>query len=1016
MSDLPAGTVTFFFSDIEGSTRLLETLGAAYPELLDRHRAIVRAGFSAHGGYEVSTQGDSFFAAFSSAGDAIRAAIEIQRTLSAARWPDAGPVRVRIGLHTGDGIVVADDYVGLDVHRAARVMAAAHGGQVLASATTAGLAGRAGIQGVELRDLGEHRLRDLSTPERLYQVVAPGLDDAFPSPRTLDSIPNNLPRRISRVVGREAELAKMDELVGSGARIVTLTGPGGIGKTTLALQAAPGLADRFADGVFFVDLSGVTDADGLLDAVARNLGLQPSGSGRRSEAVVAELANRSVLVILDNFEQVIAAATEVARLVAACPRLTAIVTSREPLRVRGEQTLPVAPLSLPELGATPTAADVVRSDAVALFLERAREVQPDIGLSDETAPVVAEICARLDGLPLAIELAAARLRLFSLDELHDRLRLELLRGGARDLPARQQTLRSTIGWSYDLLDADERTLFAVLSLFPTAAIEAVEAVAAQIEGLTPVDVLDRLASLVDKSLVRRIDENGRDRLTMLETIREYASERLGADATLAASARRAHAAHYAALAESRREDLLGPRRRLAVEELEADVGNLVAAWRYFVEARELSRLQGLLDPLWAIHESRGRYAAAVGLADDLLAVLDSGDAGDYPPEKAVTLRLIVARGLLAIRGYRPEVEAVYRDALALAEGISIPPKLAVVRSLASFHLARGELDKTAAIGRRLLEDGERSGDLGLQVEGHLLVGPSLAFLGDRDAGTAHLDRAIELFDPQTHGRSPLRLGPNPGVAAYSVSALFRWLFGDPDAADRFATSALQTAERLAHPYSLAYATFHVALLDLWSERFEQVADRASAVVRIADERDYPVWRAIGIVLEGVAASALGRPGEGLERVDRGIGLYEDLAAPPIFWPQVLGLRARACAATGRIDDAVAVVEEGLRIAGSHDPFDQAPMLVQLGDLETARNRPSAAREALLTAHEAAGRIGMPMIALLAATRLARAALAGSPGDVERLRTALGDVRPSAASAAMRDAEETLAAATAATIG
>ncbi|HEU4672393.1 MAG TPA: adenylate/guanylate cyclase domain-containing protein, partial [Candidatus Limnocylindrales bacterium] len=977
MRDLPAGTVTFFFSDIEGSTRLLETLGAAYPDLLDRHRAIVRRAFEAHGGHEVSTQGDSFFAAFASAPEAIRAAIEIQRTLAAERWPDDGQVQVRIGLHTGDGIVANDDYVGLDVHRAARVMAAAHGGQVLASATTAGLAGRAALEGVELRDLGEHRLRDLSTPERLYQVVAPGLRDAFAAPRTLDSIPNNLPRRISRVVGREAELATIDELVGSGARIVTLTGPGGIGKTTLALQAAPGLADRFADGVFFVDLSSATDADGLLEAVVRSLGLQPRGPDNRAEAVATALAGRSVLLILDNFEQVIDAATEVARLVAACPGVTAIVTSREPLRVRGEQTLPVAPLSLPERGSTPTAADVVRSDAVALFLERAREVRPDLGLSDETAPIVADICARLDGLPLAIELAAARLRLFSLEELHDRLRLELLRGGARDLPERQQTLRSTIGWSYDLLDPDERTLFAVLSLFPTAAIDAVEAVATRIDALGNVDILDRLASLVDKSLVRRVDEGDGDRLTMLETIREYASERLAADPVVAASARLAHADHFATLAESRRGALVGRDRRLALEELEADLGNLLVAWRYFLEARDLSRLQGLLDPIWGIHESRGRYTAAVGLADDLLDVLDSADAGAYPVEKAVTLRLIVARGLLAIRGYRPEVEAVYRDALALAEGVSIPPKLAVLRSLASFHLARGELDKTAAIGARLLEDGERSGDLGLQVEGHLLLGPSLAFLGDAAAGTAHLDRAIELFDPETHGRSPLRLGPNPGVAAYSVSALFRWLFGDPAAADGFATSALATAERLAHPYSLAYATFHVALLDLWNERFERVGERAATVVRIAEEREYPVWRAIGLVMEGVASSALGQPGPGLELVDRGIGLYANLAAPPIFWPQVLGLKARACAALGRLDEAVGIVDTAVQTAGPNDPFDQVPLFLQLGHLEAARGRPDAARTALLTAHESARRIGVPMVALQAATRLARPPVGGA---------------------------------------
>jgi predicted ATPase/class 3 adenylate cyclase len=1011
---LPTGTITFYFSDIEGSTRLLESLGDAYPPLLERQRTIARTAFERHGGTEVGTQGDSFFAVFPTASAAVDAAIEVQRALGAEPWPPEGDVRVRIGLHAGEGIVVADDYVGIDVHRAARVMSAGHGGQILVSAAAAALLAPAARDGFDLRDLGEHRLKDLSAPERLFQVVAAGLADAFPGVRGIDTVPNNLPAHVPRLVGRDRERQDVADLLGR-ARLVTLTGPGGIGKTTLALHVAADAVEQYPDGLWFIDLSGASDGDAVLGAIAKGVGVPVRGSDSLRDAIVAALAGKQMLVVLDNFEQVVAAAPDVATLLAKCSDVTFLVTSREALRVRGEQVLPIAPLALPEPGGgRPTATSVARSEAAALFLERARAARPDFELTDANAVAVAEIVARLDGLPLAIELAAARLRLFSLDELHERLRLELLRGGARDLPARQRTLRGAIDWSYDLLDEDERRVFAFLSVFSTARIEAVEAVAESVPGLDEVDVIDRLASLVDKSLVRSVEDGGRQRLSMLLTINEYAAERLAERRDLAAAARRAHAEYFAAFAADRRATLRGSGRTDAQDELAADLANVMAAWRFYVDGADVARLSAMLDPLWALHEARGWYHAAVALTNDVLDALARVPPSERSPESEIALRLGLARGLLAIRGYRPEVETLYREALALTEAAGVPRQLAVLRSLASFHLARGEIDRTAEIGRQILELGEREGDAGIQVEGLVVLGPVTTMTGDHETGMAHLDRAAALFDPETHGRWPLRLGPSPGVVAFAIGGLLRWVLGYPDSADRYAASALEIAARLGSPYSLAYATFHVALLDLWNRRLESAQARARTVRAIADERDYPVWQATSRVLEGVTAAFLGDPGDGLALVERGISLYENAGAPPIFWPQLLSLRARACTAVGRPDEGLRAVDEAIVLAGPEDAFDRAPLLVQAGDLLVALGDPEAAESRLEDARAIAALLGARMIELQALTRLAGLAptgadAAGLAARAAALEAVLGSLTEGAGSPDIAEARAALEA-------
>ena len=520
MRELPRGTVTFLFTDIEGSTRLLRELGDAYAEVLEEHRRALRAAFAESGGVEVDTQGDAFFVAFERAKDALAAAAEGQRALA------SGPVRVRMGVFTGEPIRTEDGYAGMDVHRAARMAAAGHGGQVLVSESSRRLVADDLPNDYALLDLGEHRLKDLSAPQRIFQLVTEGLSRDFPPLRTLENRSTNLPAQPTPLVGRQRELAELIQLLRQpDVRVLTVTGPGGAGKTRLVLQTAADLIEDFRDGTFFVPLAGATEPSLVLPMIARTVGLQEAGGLSSAEAAAQYLRDREVLLVLDNFEHVLEAAPLVGNLVSEAPGVKAICSSRAALRLSGEHEY-----SVPELAP---------EDAVALFAERAKAIDHEFRLNGD-AHVVADICRRLDGLPLAIELAAARTKVLSPQALLDRLdrRLPLLTGGARDLPDRQRTLRDTISWSYELLDEEERAVFASLAVFAGGfTLEAAERVCGA--------DLDTLASLAEKSLVRQRD----DRFRMLETIREFGLERLAQSDDLE-PVRRRHAEFFLALAEN----------------------------------------------------------------------------------------------------------------------------------------------------------------------------------------------------------------------------------------------------------------------------------------------------------------------------------------------------------------------------------------------------------------------------------------------------------------------------------
>ena len=700
-SPLPVGTVTFAFTDIEGSTRLLEALGDDFTALLEAHNQLLRQAFVGRQGTEVRTEGDAFFFVFPSAWDAVAAAADGQRALAGHSWPPGSEIRVRMGLHTGLGVVGGGDYVGLDVHRAARIAATGHGGQILISESTAALIGRTPPEGTHLRDMGKHRLKDLTEREALFQLDVEGLAAEFPPLRTLEATPNNLPLQPTSFVGREAVLAEAVDLL-SRTRLLTLTGPGGTGKTRLSLQVAAEVADDYPDGVFFVDLSVVSDPELVPRKTLTALGVSAvAGSKPPEDRLIEELADKSLLLVLDNFEQLLDAAPVVGRLLKSVPAGKFLVTSRAPLSLSGEQEMPVPPLQITTDAPRPSVRDLMNIEAVHLFVERAVMVRPGFELTDENAGAVAEIVERLDGLPLAIELVASRVKLLGPEAILERLDYRALGTVKRDLPERQQTIWGAIDWSYQLLDDQERRLFATLSVFMGGGrLEEIEEVCAH-ESSRGVDLLTVLASLVDHSLVRRVEIAGKVRFGMLHVIREYASDRLDHLET-SSVIRKRHAEVYTEFAEEAAPRLTKSDRNEWLNLMDSEHDNVRAALRWAVDAGQADIAMRLVFAVWRFWQARGHLHEAKNRVMEVL-----GLNGGEPRLRAKALE--ACGGIDWWRGDSASSLEAYQAALEIQREVGDPPEIANALYNTALALGFVEVDVNADTSRtpELFDEAER---------------------------------------------------------------------------------------------------------------------------------------------------------------------------------------------------------------------------------------------------------------------------------------------------------------------
>jgi predicted ATPase len=756
MRDLPTGTVTFLFTDIEGSTRLLHELGDGYAGALGEHRRVLREAFARHHGVEVDTQGDAFFVAFARATEALAAAADAQHAL------EAGPVRVRMGLHTGEPQLTDEGYVGLDVHRAARISAAGHGGQVLLSQTTHELLG----SDSDLRDLGTHRLKDLTAPERLYQL---GSDD-FPPLRSLNQ--TNLPLQPSPLVGRKEELKAVLELL-HGARLLTLTGPGGGGKTRLAVQAAAEMAEEFSDGVWFVSLAALRDPDLIEPTIASTL----DGGGD----LIQVLGDKRLLLVLDNCEQLLPGIAMKVAEVLERTSATVLATSRERLAVSAEQEYAVPTL-------TP-------QDAAALFTARARQLSASFDPDEH----VAEIAERLDGLPLAIELAAARVKVLRPEQILERLgSTELLTGGTRDAPERQRTLNATIGWSYELLAEDERGLFACLAVFPSSfELEVAETVCSA--------ELETLGSLVDKSLLRQTAEG---RFFMLETIREYAAERL-LESGEGDRLRLLHAEWTLELGERAGPELEGREQTRWLDRLELERDNIRAALATFaIAGRNADRLR-LAISVWRLWLMRGSVAEGMRVLTNAVASAPADDLSE---------RLAAFRAL----GYLAHATGEWTEAASFQEQglrLSRVARDRRAEALALFGLyaaatAQGDL----RLAKQYAEEAQAAAE---EVRDHRTTGIAAASLGVLALHERDYVRARSLFE-----RSLVAMeGEDYGIVANLGNlALTALRLGDLDEAAVKIRENLELSLKLHDHLSIVHALAVLAAV-LAGRRQPEVAAR-----------------------------------------------------------------------------------------------------------------------------------------------------------------------------------------------
>jgi predicted ATPase/class 3 adenylate cyclase len=742
MQNLPTGTVTYLFTDIEGSTKLWESHAQAMRESLGQHDTLLRTIVTEHGGTVFKAIGDAFYAVFPTAPSAIAAAIEAQRALTARTWEVPGGLRVRIALHTGTAEARDGDYFGPQLNRLARLLSAGHGGQILVSDTTRALVERELPASVDLRDLGSHRLKDLAHLEHIFQIVAADLRDDFLPLRSLDTLPNNLPRQLTSFIGRDHEIAELKTLLSS-RDFITLTGSGGCGKTRLALQVAADLADTFVDGVWFIDLGPLAEPGLVPHAIASVLGVREELTHTQLTDRIADfLRPKSALFVTDNCEHVLAASAQLIHiLLQQCPHIRILATSQQGLGVEGETTYRVPSLSLPRPDRLPSLDQLRRSEAVHLFVDRATLGQPQFTLTETNAPFVVQICTSLDGIPLAIELAAARVKTIPLAQIASRLtdRFRLLTSSSTTAPPRHQTLRAALDWSYELLGMYERALLRRLAVFAGGfTLEAAEAICSAPPTDRP-DVFELVTQLVDKSLVVLDETGAQPRYRLLETVRLY-SQRLLRESGEEDDARRRHAIWYLELAERADPALQGPEQVKWLDLLDLEHDNMRAALEWSKTNHDVADLElHLAVALWHFWEIRGYWIEGRGWLEEALAKNRTGSIPHRVKALNATAYLAMHQGDFA------RAQPLAEEALALAQEAGDKLGTASCLNLMGLHACRLEkYGQAAAFGQQSLALSQEAGDKWGVAYATTILGLVARGQGDPKTATRLLEEASVL--------------------------------------------------------------------------------------------------------------------------------------------------------------------------------------------------------------------------------------------------------------------------------
>jgi predicted ATPase/class 3 adenylate cyclase len=912
----PSGTVTLLFTDIEGSTRLLQRLGDRYRDVLSDHRRILRQAWFDHDGAEVDTAGDSFFVTFARASDALAAAIQGQRDLAAHPWPDGVALRVRMGIHTGEPELTGRDYVGIDVHRAARISAAGHGGQVLVSRATVELLPPDLPGGATLIELGEYALKGLAQPERLYQLTVPGLASEFPELKTAPLGRTNLPASPDAMVGREDELAELRIMLGGDdVRLLTLTGSGGTGKTRLALTLAAEASEGFVDGAYMVDLAAIDDPSLVLPAIAHTLPLGERPADPLAEWLADHLADRQMLIVLDNFEQVMGASSLVADLLSRTLAPKLIVTSREPLRVAPERTYPVPPLAA--------------SASIRLFVDRARDVRPDFELTEDNGAAVAEICVRLDGLPLAIELAAPWVRVLEPQALVGKLgdRLDLLTHIARDLPERQRTLRGAIDWSYRLLNDPQQTLFRQLGIFAGGwSLDAAERVC----DLDGAELLFGLGGLIDKNLVRREPGEGGDtRFSMFESIRAYARERMEEQGEVDAVAAR-HADVYRRLAERAGPELYGPTQTIWMVRLSADLENLRAAMTWASASPERAEvglpLVGALALFWFF---LGQYREGFERTDRLL---ETGVGA--PPAARVTA--LLAAGLLGSFVADPAVaQTRLEEGLALAREIGdASTEARCLDWLGLLAFFRDDVDGARDLLERSIAMARGAGDLWCLADALGTLGSILPLQGAFAASDAASAEALSI----ARGAGDEQ-GVRMALFGHALTAVRR---GDLDRARDTGSEGLAISRSIGDVWFISYFQWLLAL-----ERIDRgyragaraFADNSLEVARLVEA---PLLIACALEAHAGAARMEGDLDTAWKDLEEARAVSAGGGVPTSYLSSVLSALGTLALERGEIEEAERGLGEAVERARSvGDPWAEGVALLGLAQV-IARREPQDA--------------------------------------------------------------------------